>query len=149
MPNFYGEGDSECPPEKAISKDEVCDTCCIRKNIVLLCFTSIDEYIGYYNNEAVILFLLFEKENNVLPKLSARVGAKKFSEDSLLCIGIEKQGSLFSWSSASKEAEALMHLNEHASCNSRPKKSSKCARLSLVISYHVLCFAEIFIIFHW
>ncbi|XP_024017718.1 uncharacterized protein LOC21392416 isoform X1 [Morus notabilis] len=86
MPNFYDEGDSVCPPEKAISKDE---------------------------------------ENNVLPKLSARVGAKKFSDDSLLRVGIEKQGSLFSWSSASKEAEALMHLNEHASCNSRPKKSSK------------------------
>lgn len=61
----------------------------------------------------------------MLPKHSGRHGATKSSGDAVPRFGLEKQDSSYSWSSASKEAEALMHLNEHASSYSKLKKSSK------------------------
>lgn len=72
-----------------------------------------------------------EKVNNVVSKVSVNGGAKEFPNDDVHSFWSEKQDELYSWSVASKEAEALMRLNEKTSCSSslsaysNAKKSSK------------------------
>jgi hypothetical protein len=72
-----------------------------------------------------------EKVNNVVSKFSVNGGSKECPKDDVHSFWSEKQDELYSWSAASKEVEALMHLNEKTSCSSslsaysNVKKSSK------------------------
>ncbi|KAK9945540.1 hypothetical protein M0R45_011051 [Rubus argutus] len=75
-----------------------------------------------------------DEVNNVVSKVSVNGGTKEFPKDDVHSFWSEKQDELYSWSVASKEAEALMHLNEKTSCSSslsaysNVKKSSKGAK---------------------
>lgn len=47
------------------------------------------------------------------------VGAKKLQKDYVHCIGrSDNEDESYTWSEVSKEAEALMRLNEQTSCSS-------------------------------
>lgn len=73
----------------------------------------------------MVAFNLFGKGNNVLPEVSNTLGDKKSRENALHSFGSEKHDGLYPWSAVSKEAEALMFLNETATCYSKAKNLSK------------------------
>ncbi|KAM6558418.1 hypothetical protein CsatA_027657 [Cannabis sativa] len=72
---------------------------------------------------------LLGKGNFMLSKFFKTDASETFSKDVILSIENEKQEGSYSWSAASKEAEALMGLSEHASCHSKPKKVLKGAKV--------------------
>ena len=72
-----------------------------------------------------VLCNLFGKENNVLSRFCAVSGAKKLHEDNIRSFGSGEQDGAHTWSAVSKEAEALVHLNENASCSSSHSAYSK------------------------
>ncbi|XP_062018673.1 uncharacterized protein LOC133735281 isoform X2 [Rosa rugosa] len=76
-----------------------------------------------------------DEVNNVVSKVSVNGDAKELrKKEDVHSFWSDKQDELHSWSAASKEAEALMHLNEKTSCSSslsaysNLKKSSKGAK---------------------
>lgn len=59
-------------------------------------------------------------------KVSVTLGAKKLQKDYVHCIGrSDKEDESCTWSEVSKEAEALMRLNEQTSCSSPKSDYSK------------------------
>ncbi|KAK4559159.1 hypothetical protein RGQ29_008421 [Quercus rubra] len=66
-----------------------------------------------------------DEVNNVVSKFSDSSDAKKLHEDNLCRFGSGVQDGAQSWSAVSKEAEALLHLNENASTHSAYAKASK------------------------
>ena len=58
-------------------------------------------------------------------RVSGTLGAKEFQRDDVHCTGSEKEDESYTWSAASKEAEALMRLNEKALCSSSKSDYSK------------------------
>ncbi|KAM2049757.1 hypothetical protein EV2_008444 [Malus domestica] len=59
-----------------------------------------------------------EEANNMRSRVSVTLGAKNLQRDDIHCIGCEKEDESYTWSAVSKEAEALMRLNEKALCSS-------------------------------
>ncbi|KAF3436414.1 hypothetical protein FNV43_RR23506 [Rhamnella rubrinervis] len=66
-----------------------------------------------------------KKGNNVLPEVSNTLEDKKSHQNAAHSVGSEKQDGLYPWSAVSEEAEALMFLNETATCYSKAKNFSK------------------------
>ncbi|KAK7843256.1 hypothetical protein CFP56_012772 [Quercus suber] len=66
-----------------------------------------------------------DEVNNVVSKFSDSSNAKKLHEDNLCRFGSGVQDGAQTWSAVSKEAEALLHLNENASTHSTYSKASK------------------------
>lgn len=67
-----------------------------------------------------------EEGNNMSAKVSVTLGAKKLQKDYVHCIGrSDKEDESCTWSEVSKEAEALMRLNEQTSCSSPKSDYSK------------------------
>ncbi|RXI02614.1 hypothetical protein DVH24_002692 [Malus domestica] len=66
-----------------------------------------------------------EEGNNMRVKVSVTLGAKKLQKDYVHCIGSDKEDESYTWSEVSKEAEALMRLNEQTSCSSPKSDYSK------------------------
>ena len=65
-----------------------------------------------------MLTMCIGKVNNVVAKVSVNGGAKELRKEDVHSFWSDKQDELFSWSAASKEAEALIRLNEKTSCSS-------------------------------
>ena len=61
----------------------------------------------------------------MVSKFSDSSDAKRLHEDNLCRFGSGVQDGAQSWSAVSKEAEALLHLNENASTHSAYAKASK------------------------
>ncbi|XP_050139336.1 uncharacterized protein LOC126615549 isoform X1 [Malus sylvestris] len=66
-----------------------------------------------------------EEGNNMHVKVPVTLGAKKLQKDYVHCIGSDKEDESYTWSEVSKEAEALMRLNEQTSCSSPKSDYSK------------------------
>ncbi|KAM1449504.1 hypothetical protein EV1_008220 [Malus domestica] len=58
-------------------------------------------------------------------RVPVTLGAKKLQRDDVHSIGSEKKDESYTWSAVSKEAEALMRLNEKTSCSSSKSNYSK------------------------
>ena len=96
-----------------------------------------------------VLCNLFGKENNVLSRFCAASGAKKLHEDNIRSFGSGEQDGAHTWSAVSKEAEALVHLNENASCSSSHSAYSKAHKSHKGVSACVcVCFFFFFMSIH-
>ena len=115
----------------------------VQNYLCLLMFTYLDEYRPDLMKQGSNLVCFVWIGNNMLAKISTPNRAKKFSKDAMLGFGAEKQDNSYSWSSMSKEAKALINLNEQASSHSKPNKSSRgivCLRKLICLWFSFLFF---------